>query len=124
MKSSNAFPGKIDEISSRIACLRKALGLRQNTFGARLGMGRSTLSMIESGKNAVTEQNIRLISLTFNVNEDWLRSGKGPMFTTAPHATEFFTIFGELLPETQGALLRLAKELLAIQGLSKNSNDP
>jgi predicted DNA-binding protein YlxM (UPF0122 family) len=37
------------------------------------------------------------------------------MFTASPYENEFFEIYGSLLPETQKALLKLAKDLLATQ---------
>jgi hypothetical protein len=43
------------------------------------------------------------------------RTGQGEMFTASPYKKEFFTIYNNLLPETQKALLRLARDLLVIQ---------
>ena len=37
------------------------------------------------------------------------------MFAASPYEKGFFEIYGDLLPETQEALLRLAKDLLATQ---------
>jgi len=102
-------------MKERIRAIRKALKLNQGEFAERMGMRSTTLSMIEVGENPLTEKNIRLICMTFNVNENWLRTGKGEMFTASPYEKEFFTIYNNLLPETQKALLRLAKDLLVIQ---------
>ena len=73
--------------------------------------------MVELGKNALTEQNIKLICMIFNVNEQWLRTGAGEMFNPAnsPYETEFFEIYKGLLPETQRALLQFAGTLLETQ---------
>jgi len=102
-------------MNDRIRQLRKALGLNQGEFAERLAMQSSTLSMIEIGENALTEKNIRLICMTFNVNKEWLRTGEGEMFAASPFEKEFSEIYGRLSPETQKALLRLAKDLLATQ---------
>jgi transcriptional regulator with XRE-family HTH domain len=102
-------------MKERIQAIRKTLKLNQEKFAERLGMKRTTLSMIEVGENPLTEKNIRLICMTFNVNEKWLRTGKGEMFAASPYEQEFFKIYTNLLPETQEALLRLAKDLLKIQ---------
>jgi len=102
-------------MNDRIRRLRKALGLNQGEFAERLAMQSSALSMIEIGENALTEKNIRLICMTFNVNKEWLRTGEGEMFTASPFEKEFSEIYGRLFPETQQALLRLAKDLLATQ---------
>ena len=102
-------------MKERIRAIRKALKLNQVEFAERLGMKSTALSMIEVGDNTLTEKNIRLICMTFNINEKWLRTGKGEMFAASPYEQEFFTIYNNLLPETQKALLQLAKDLLEIQ---------
>jgi hypothetical protein len=71
--------------------------------------------MIEVGANPLTEQNIRLICRTFNVSEDWLRTGQGEMWSASPFEAEFFDIYQKLRPETQKAILNLARDLLAGQ---------
>jgi transcriptional regulator with XRE-family HTH domain len=102
-------------MNKRITEIRKYLKLNQAAFAERLGLKRTALSMIESGKNALTEKNIKLICLTFNVDETWLRTGKSEMFGASPYEKEFFEIFKDLVPEVQQALLRFAKELLKMQ---------
>jgi transcriptional regulator with XRE-family HTH domain len=102
-------------MKDRMQALRKALKLNQVEFAERLGMKRTALSMIEVGNNALTDKNIKLICLTFNVNEKWLRTGRGDMFNASPYEAEFFDIFEDLMPETQRALLSLAKNLLETQ---------
>ena len=102
-------------MKERVLTVRKVLKLNQEEFAERLGMKRTTLSMIEVGDNALTEKNIKLICMTFNVNENWLRTGEGEMFVSSPYEKEFFEIYGNLLPETQKALLQLGKALLVTQ---------
>ena len=96
--------------------------LSQGEFAKCLGMQSTALSMIEVGDNVLTEKNIKLVCMTFNVNENWLRTGKGEMFDASPYEKEFFKIYNNLLPEAQKALLRLAKDMLAIQ--KKPSSHP
>jgi len=102
-------------MKERVLALRKVLKLNQKEFAQKLGMKRTTLSMIEVGDNALTDKNIKLVCMTFNVNENWLRTGKGEMFVSSPYEKEFFDIYNGLPPEIQKALLRLAKDLLAAQ---------
>jgi len=102
-------------MNERIRLIRKALKLTQGEFSKRLGMQGASLSLIELGENALTEKNIKLVCMTFNVSEDWLRTGNGEMFAASPYEKEFFEIYGGLLPEMQEPLLRLAKDLLAAQ---------
>ena len=109
-----------NDMKERIRAIRKALKLNQVEFAERLGMKSTALSMIEVGENPLTEKNIRLICMTFNVNEKWLRTGKGEMFAASPYEQDFFKLYNNLLPETQEALLRLAKDLLKIQKTGKS----
>jgi transcriptional regulator with XRE-family HTH domain len=104
-------------MKERLIKLRKALKLNQGEFAERLGIKGGALSMIELGKNGLTDQNIKLICMIFNVNETWLRTGEGEMFNSAasPYEREFFEIYDGLMPETQQALLQFAKRLLHIQ---------
>lgn len=55
--------------------------MNQGDFAGRLGIGQAALSAIEKGIRNVTDRNILLICEKFNVNEAWLRSGDGGMFT-------------------------------------------
>ena len=67
-------------MNTRIKELRLALGLSGEKFGKRIGLTRFAISNIENGKNNVTEQTILAICTTYNVNEQWLRTGDGDMF--------------------------------------------
>lgn len=61
--------------NERVRIIRKDQKLTLAEFGKRLGVGASTISMIESGKNAVSNQIRSSIIKEFNVNETWFRTG-------------------------------------------------
>jgi transcriptional regulator with XRE-family HTH domain len=107
----------------RLITLRKALNYSQSEFAARLGVKRSSISMIETEKNPLTDKSVNLICMTFNVSEKWLRTGAGQMFNDSPYEKEFFSIYRNLLPETQNALLNLVKELLDTQTKLQGANE-
>ena len=67
-------------MNERIKELRKTLGLTLEKFGERLGVSKVAISLIENGKNTVTDQMFKSICREFNVNENWLRTGEGEMF--------------------------------------------
>ena len=68
-------------MNERIRYLRKELlGLTLEKFGERLGVTKVTISRLENGINAVTDQMFKSICREFNVNEDWLRDGIGEPF--------------------------------------------
>lgn len=68
-------------IYERIKVLRKAKGLTQQKFADALGLKQNTVATYEMGKTAPSDRTIIDICEKFNVNEDWLRTGKGEMFT-------------------------------------------
>lgn len=67
-------------MDNRIKQLRKALNLSGEKFANPLGVSKHAISQIETGKNNLSEQMIKLICTTYKVNEDWLRTGQGDMF--------------------------------------------
>lgn len=65
-------------IGERIKYLRKnVLKLSQSDFGSKIGISRSNIGNIESGRVNVTDRNIADICEKYNVVEDWLRNGNG-----------------------------------------------
>lgn len=67
-------------INQRIRHLRKSvLGLNQRQFASDLGMAQTGVSGMEQEGATVTDRVIKSICLTYNINEDWLRTGSGPM---------------------------------------------
>lgn len=66
-------------MNDRIKELRKAMNLSQEKFGELLGITKSGVSDIESGRRKVTDQHVIMLANN-GVNEEWLRTGKGSMF--------------------------------------------
>ena len=64
----------------RVKQARKSLGLTMEKFGERLGVTKTAISLIESGKNNLTDANIKAICREFNVDYIWLTTGEGEMF--------------------------------------------
>lgn len=83
-------------MKERIKELRKTLGLTLESFGDKVGVGKSTISRIENGTNGLTEQMILSICREFNVNEEWLRTGTGEMFKDMTLDEEIISFIGEI----------------------------
>ena len=66
--------------NDRIKEVRKVLGLTQEKFGEKVGMKKSSLSTMETGVNAVSNQLRAAVCREFHVREEWLRTGEGEMF--------------------------------------------
>jgi transcriptional regulator with XRE-family HTH domain len=70
------------DIAKRIVEIRKTLGLKQTELSASIKMSQSYIGNIENGKRKVNDRVIRLLAMTYGVNEHWLRTGMGFMFDT------------------------------------------
>lgn len=67
-------------MKDRIREVREHFGLSMEKFGSRIGIGKASISLLESGKNNPSVQTITLICREFGVSEQWLRTGEGEMF--------------------------------------------
>lgn len=57
--------------------IRNFLGLTQKELAVKLKLAQATVSSIEAGQRHLTDRLLNQICLTFNLNEDWVRTGKG-----------------------------------------------
>lgn len=76
------------ELHERIKELRKKhLNLSQTAFGEKLGVSRSVINNIERNVLARPDQKLSLLKLIcseFNISEEWLLNGVGPMYVEEP----------------------------------------
>jgi transcriptional regulator with XRE-family HTH domain len=68
------------ELKDRLKELRLTMKMSQEDFGAQLGIKKSAISYLESGKSQLTDRNAAAICEKFNVRREWLLEGKGEMF--------------------------------------------
>lgn len=61
--------------------IRKFLGLTQKEFAEKMKLSQSQVSAIEQGQRKINERLIMQIALVFDLNDDWVRSGKGDPYT-------------------------------------------
>jgi len=73
-------------MNERLKAIRKALGLNQVEFGARIGVTPGAISRLEVGSNNLTDQTIVSVCREFGINESWLRTGEGEMRATTEDA--------------------------------------
>ena len=90
-------------MNKRFKELRKTLDLSQEEFGKILGLSKSGISEIESGRRNVTDQHLVILKnskdLEKPVNVEWLRTGKGEMFLPMDRETEIARLTVKLLTE-------------------------
>ena len=109
---------KTDSIAERIKAIRAELNLSQRDFAKGVFVSQSYFCDIEVGKRKISERVVHLISTIYKVNKEWLKTGKGSMFSASltevklEHLAGIFIELDELL---QDYLIKQANELLVIQ---------
>lgn len=84
-------------MKDRIKEIRNNQGMSQTDFAKRLLVSRSAVCKMESGENSPSDQTINLICREFNVNEDWLRTGRGEMFKKRSKSQEIGYFANEIM---------------------------
>lgn len=71
-------------MKDRIKKIRKELELTQQEFSEKIGSSQNVIANYEIGRRNPSNSVINNICKTFNVNEEWLRTGVGEMFKASP----------------------------------------
>lgn len=67
-------------MKDRILKIRKERNLTQDAFAEKLNLSKNFVWMLEKGERTASDRTISDICREFNVNEEWLRTGKGEMY--------------------------------------------
>lgn len=86
-------------MNERLKKLRKTLDMTQQEFSDKLGVKRNTVAQWEIGRNDPSDAIILSICREFNVNEEWLRTGKGEMFIQLSRNEEIAEFVGQLMSD-------------------------
>lgn len=97
-------------MGERLKLIRKALGLTQEQLAQRLGVGKTALSMIETGRSRLSTRNKNILVQELNANPEWLDTGKGEMFNAEQSLSSAFRLRGD------GALPLQSVPLYSIEG--------
>ena len=101
--------------NERIRELRKSLNLTLEAFGRRIGVGKSAISDIERGRNAVNERMRRQICKEYDVSEKWLLTGEGPMRAKRTKREELEVFFRDVQTNDENFKLRLISVLAELK---------
>lgn len=71
-------------MKNRIKEIRKDQGLNQTEFGERIGVKQGTIAGYENGLRTPLETVVASICREFGVFREWLETGEGPKYKTAP----------------------------------------
>jgi transcriptional regulator with XRE-family HTH domain len=114
------------QINDRILEIRTALKLSQREFSRRIHISQSLYCDMEIGHVEFKERYLALISSQFNVNLDWIKTGKGDKFSSPPPDARLdylIEIFKQLDPELQDCVLDHLRGLLKVQKGKKAEDD-
>ncbi len=67
------------EICKRFKKIREKLGMKQGDFAKEIKLTQGHVSDIENGRKSVSDRVMEILYLKYNINEEWLRTGKGDM---------------------------------------------
>lgn len=98
-KSGNGMPERIKNV-------RKALGLTQEEFAAKIKVSRPNIGNIETGKIGITERIISDICETFKVNRAWLETGEGEQFVPEQTEDKIIEAFGRVVKMPDDAFVK------------------
>ena len=87
----------MEHLSERIVELIKALGIKKTIFARTLNVSQAFVSQLCSGERVPSDRTIADICREFDVSEEWLRAGTGPMFVEKTRDEELAEFFGHVL---------------------------
>lgn len=110
-------------LQNKVKAIRESLKMSQREFGEKLGVSRDVISNIEYGRVPPKELLIQHMCKLYNVNINWLETGKGEMFNVNPCETNKFDealeTFKSLRPDFQDYALEQMKKLIELQNKSQ-----
>lgn len=108
-------------MDKRLKELRRQLHLNQTEFGKRIGLKQSSIAGYETGVRNPIDAVINSICKEFNVNESWLRTGEGDMFTSIPKEDEFFKAAASISSENDLDAINMVIEYWKLDPKSKKN---
>jgi transcriptional regulator with XRE-family HTH domain len=108
----------VEAINQRIKQVRETLELSQRNFSVSLSLSHSYIAGVETGIRKVNGRLIKLIASEFGVNEAWLLTGEGEMFSRNPDEkfTKLVSLFKELSPKNQELIYQIIGILMKMEG--------
>jgi transcriptional regulator with XRE-family HTH domain len=108
-------------VNRRVIEARHALDLSQAKFAETIRISKGYMASIEMGIRRVNDRIIKIISMTYGINEIWLKSGRGKMFDGADDfkLNQVVSIFKKLDPLFQDYVIKQLAILLELQGIKQ-----
>ena len=103
----------METISDRISEVVEESGLTKTAFGEKINLTPSSISKLMNGTQNPSDRTLIDIADKFNVREDWLRTGEGPMRMERTREEELQAFFANVLkdnvPNRKEIILALSK---------------
>ena len=114
----------MESINVRFKDLRRACNKTQEDMGHILGLSRSGISEIESGRRSVTEQHLIMLKNWDEkpINIEWLRTGQGEMFKQLTNQEELMKYTALLLKDNKSAIASAIQALIVTYEQLDDSN--
>ena len=110
----------METISARISLVIKESGLTKTAFAKKINISQPHISKIALGESVPSDRTIADICREFNVNEDWLRTGRGDPYIQLSRDEELAQFFGDVMkgedPDFRRRLLSVMTRLAADEG--------
>ena len=101
------------DLSSRIKLVVEESGLTRTEFGKRINLSQPTISKLMNGTQNPSARTLIDIANKFDVEEEWLRTGEGPMRMERTREEELQAFFANVLkdnvPNRKEIILALSK---------------
>jgi len=105
------------KVNDRLKQIRNHFGLSIRDYAKEISYSHSLYGQVEIGNREPSDRIIQLITSRFNVNKEWLLSGKGSMFASAPkdmRLEKILEIYNTIDGTLKDCLLEQSKILLKI----------
>jgi len=105
-------------IIERLKAVRHTLNVSQKVFAQNIFISTSYYACIESGHRKIKDSILESVSKIYNVDKNWLLTGKGGMFDTEPpdvKLEELIDVFKRLNGHFQGYIIDQVRNLDRIQ---------
>ena len=108
-------------INSRIEELISILDITKTAFAEKIKVTQPYISKLIAGNGTPSDRLIEDICEKYNVNEVWLRSGKGEMFEKIPEEDEYFKAVTQISKSQDDIVMQAIIEYWKLDDASKQA---
>lgn len=105
------------EQCKRFKELRTALNMKQGDLAKELTLSQGHVSDIENGRKSLSDQTIEILTLKYNIDEEWLRTGEGEMFLPLDRQDQIAKLTSDLFKGEKNSFKE--RLILALAGLNE-----